>query len=94
MVICSLICELLIPGCRSLKEKRSQIKPLVERLHREFNVSAAEIDRLDSRDNAVIGCVMVSNQHAFSEKYMQQVIRFIEDHYQNLQIIHFRIEWY
>jgi hypothetical protein len=25
---------------------------------------------------------------------MQQVIRFIEDHYQNLQIIHFRIEWY
>jgi uncharacterized protein YlxP (DUF503 family) len=94
MVICSLTCQIQIPGCRSLKEKRSQIKPLVERLRREFNVSAAEIDRLDSRDNAVIGCVMVSNQHAFSEKCMQQVIGFIEERYQNLQIVNFRIEWY
>lgn len=94
MVICSLTCQIQIPGCRSLKEKRSHIKPLLERLRREFNISVAEIDRLDSRDNAVIGCVMVSNQHVFSEKCMQQVIGFIETHYQNLLIVDFRIEWY
>ncbi|OQY29775.1 MAG: hypothetical protein B6243_10930, partial [Anaerolineaceae bacterium 4572_5.2] len=28
-----------ISGCSSLKEKRGRLKPLLARLHREFNVS-------------------------------------------------------
>jgi uncharacterized protein len=27
-----------LPGCASLKEKRGRLKPLLARLHREFNL--------------------------------------------------------
>jgi uncharacterized protein YlxP (DUF503 family) len=37
--------HLHLPGCASLKEKRGRLKPLLTRLHREFNISAAEIDQ-------------------------------------------------
>ena len=36
--------HLHLPTCSSLKEKRGRIKPLMARLRREFNVSAAEMD--------------------------------------------------
>ena len=42
-----------IPGCASLKEKRRRLKPLITRLHREFNISVAEIDLQDSTANGV-----------------------------------------
>jgi len=32
-----------LPDCHSLKEKRGQIKPVIARLHREFNISVAEV---------------------------------------------------
>jgi uncharacterized protein YlxP (DUF503 family) len=85
---------LRIPGCRSLKEKRSHLKPLVNRLHREFNVSVAEIDRQDIWDEIVIGCAMVSSQRVFAEKYMQQVVAFIESNWNDLQLIDFKIEYF
>jgi len=35
-----LVMELEVPGCKSLKEKRGKLQPLLLRLRREFNVSA------------------------------------------------------
>ena len=92
MVICTLVCHLIIPGCRSLKEKRSQIKPLIARLHREFFVSVAEIDKQDIWDEAVIACVLVNNKHQFAEKIISQVLDFIEHYWKNLQISDHHIE--
>jgi uncharacterized protein YlxP (DUF503 family) len=93
MTICALICYLRIPGCRSLKEKRSRVKPLINRLHREFNVSSAEIDRLDQWDETVIGCANISNDPAFSEKCMQEIVDYIENQWNDLQIEDFKIEF-
>lgn len=93
MIICSLVCNLRIPGCRSLKEKRSRLKPLINRLHREFNVSVAEIERQDIWDESVLGCAMVGNQHAFTEKCMQQVVNFIDSRWQDVQVVDFKIEY-
>jgi uncharacterized protein YlxP (DUF503 family) len=61
-----------------LKEKRSRLKPLLARLQKEFNISAAEIDRNDTWQNAVIGCAMVSNDHGHLQKTLQRVVRWIE----------------
>jgi uncharacterized protein len=94
MVICTLVCNLRFDNCHSLKEKRSRIKPLLSRLHREFNVSAAEVDRQDIWDESVIACVMVSNQHAFGESCMQQIIDFIEKQWNDLQIVNVKIEYF
>jgi uncharacterized protein YlxP (DUF503 family) len=43
MIIGILTLQVQIPGCKSLKEKRSRLKPLIARLHREFNISVSEL---------------------------------------------------
>ncbi len=43
----SLTVHLHLPTSASLKEKRGRIKPLMNRLRREFNVSVAEMDLQD-----------------------------------------------
>ena len=93
MIICTLICEMIIPGCHSLKEKRSQIKPLIARIHREFNVSAAEIDKQDIWDQAIIGCALISNERQFAEKSISKVLTFIERYWNNVQITGHHIEF-
>jgi len=70
--------HLQIPGCRSLKEKRSRLKPLLARLHREFNISVAEVERNDHWDQAVIACALVSNDHNQTQRALQTIIGWVE----------------
>ncbi len=84
--------HLRIPGCASLKEKRSQIKPLLTRLHREFNISAAEIDYQDQWQNAMIGCTLVSNDVKYIERKLRKVVAWIEKHHPHLFIVEEYIE--
>ncbi len=81
-----------LPGCTSLKEKRSQVKPLLVRLHREFNISAAEIDHLDRWQSAILGCVVISNDTRHNQRVLQQVVSYIEANFPNLLIQQHRIE--
>jgi len=53
--------HLRLPGCASLKEKRGRLKPLLTRLHKEFDVSAAEMDLQDKWQETIIACGMVGN---------------------------------
>jgi hypothetical protein len=78
--------QLRIPGCRSLKEKRSRIKPLLARLHKEFNISTAEIGALDSWQSAQIACAMVSNDSAFTQRAFQSVVEWVETHWPDLEV--------
>ena len=66
------------PGTASLKEKRSKIKPILSRLHREFNLSVSEMSRQDAWQDTVIGCALISNDQAYIQKVFQQVVRFTE----------------
>lgn len=76
MSIAVLTLHLHFSGCSSLKEKRSHIKPILARLHREFNVAAAEIDLQDVWQDAVLACVTVSNDATLNRRLMQQVVEF------------------
>jgi uncharacterized protein len=84
--------HLHLPGCKSLKEKRSIIKPLIARLHREFNVSAAEVDFQDAWQQAVISCGMVGNDSAHIEKSLQAVTRWVEGNWPDGDVIEQTIE--
>jgi hypothetical protein len=84
--------HLHLPGCKSLKEKRSIIKPLISRLHREFNVSASEMDLQDAWQQAVIGCGMVGNDTVHLEQSLQAVSRWVEGNWPNGDIIDQKIE--
>jgi uncharacterized protein YlxP (DUF503 family) len=81
-----------LPGCSSLKEKRSRLKPLLARLHREFNVSAAEIDRLDAWSEAVLACALVSNDPAHTQRCLQEVLHWLEKNWQDVSLIEDRLE--
>lgn len=81
-----------IPGCTSLKEKRSRLKPLLARLHREFNVSVAEIDRQDAWQEAILACALVSNDAGHTQRSLQQVARWIDSSWPDVSLVDDRLE--
>lgn len=92
MSIGLLTLHLFLPGCTSLKEKRSLIKPILARLHREFNISVAEVERQDMWQEAVLACAMVSNDHDYTQRALQAVKDFLPGHWPDLEILEFHIE--
>jgi len=87
MSIGLLTLHLRIPGCSSLKEKRSRIKPLLARLHREFNVSSAEVDFLDAWQETLIACAVVSNDARQNQRLLQQIIDWVERDWPDVEVI-------
>ncbi len=61
MVVGILQVELLIEWAGSLKDKRRVVLSLKDRLHREHQVSVAEVGALDQWRTAVLGITMASN---------------------------------
>ncbi len=91
-MVATLTVHLHLPTCGSLKEKRGRIKPLIARLHREFNVSAAEIDLQDQWQEAVIACAMVGNERGYLEAALQNVAKWVEGNWTDGDVIESRIE--
>jgi uncharacterized protein YlxP (DUF503 family) len=92
MTIGLLTLHLRIPMCASLKEKRSQLKPLISRLRKQFNIAVAELEYQDSWKEAVIGCATLSNDKAHTQRSLQKIIPWIERHYPHINIIQDKIE--
>lgn len=84
--------HLQLPGCNSLKEKRSIIKPILTRLPREFNVSAAEVDRQDAWREAVLACTVVSSDPTQTMRVLQQVLAYVESNWPDAPIVDQKIE--
>jgi uncharacterized protein YlxP (DUF503 family) len=55
--------DLLLGDVRSLKQKRSAVRPLIAELRRRFDVSAAETDSLDLHRRAGVGVAVVAADH-------------------------------
>lgn len=86
-MIATLTLHLRLPGCRSLKEKRGRLQPLLHRLHREFNVSTAEMDLQDKWQESVIACGMVGNDRVHLEQSLQAVRRWVEAHWPDGEVL-------
>ncbi len=87
MALGLLTIHLHLPGCRSLKEKRRRIKPLLARLGREFNISVAEIDHLDEWQQAIIACAYVSNDRSTTQKALSGVLNWVERYWPDVSLI-------
>lgn len=70
--------DLLVAEGHSLKEKRQVTKSIIQRLQKRFNISAAETGHLDMLRRAEIGFALVSNETAYLDRKMQEIIAFIE----------------
>jgi uncharacterized protein YlxP (DUF503 family) len=62
----------------SLKEKRTIVKSIIDKVKHKFNVSIAEVENLDMHQSIVIGIACVSNSTEHSNSSIQNVIEFIE----------------
>ncbi|MDH3205240.1 MAG: DUF503 domain-containing protein [Gemmatimonadota bacterium] len=80
MVVASLTWELSLPGCSSLKEKRSVIRSLRDRLHSKFNVSVAETGAQDIHARAELTIALVATDGRLAESMLDKVDRYVDQH--------------
>lgn len=91
-MIGTLTVHLRLPGCASLKEKRGRIKPLLARLHREFNVSTAEMDLQDQWQETVIACALINSDAAHVRRSLQAVEKWLLANWPDGMLVDGRIE--
>lgn len=72
-----LLLEVATPWARSLKEKRSVVKPLAERLKTRFPVSVARLDGLDEHDWELLGVGAVSADAVWLEGVLSRARDFV-----------------
>lgn len=69
---------LSLPGPRSLKDKRRIVHSLLQRLHNEFAVAAAEVDDQDLWGRTTLGIAVVTNDGQHADQVLARVLRYIE----------------
>ena len=74
MVIGVLQVELTIDASQSLKDKRRVVKSIKDKLHREHQVSVAEVGQLDNQNIAVLGITMASNDVAYTQSVLDRIL--------------------
>lgn len=92
MSIGVLFVEIQIPGCTSLKQKRSVILSLLANIHKTYNVSASEFGKLDSRDESILACAIISNDPTHNRKILTTISTQISAERPDLEIIETKIE--
>ena len=69
--------DVLLGDVRSLKEKRSVVKPIVSELQRKFDVAAAEVGHLDVHRRAAIGVSVVAADAAHCGEVLDECERLV-----------------
>jgi uncharacterized protein YlxP (DUF503 family) len=84
--------ELMIPGARSLKEKRSAVRGLKDRLRSRFNASVAEVAYQDKWQRAIIAVCIIGSDKRQLESNMTMVRQLCEEA-QDVQITDMHQQW-
>lgn len=78
MVVVSQTWELSLPGCDSLKAKRSIVRSLKDRLRTKFNVSVAETGLQDVHARALVSVALVASDRRLAESMLDKIDHFVE----------------
>ena len=70
--------ELHVPGAHSLKETRSVVKSLKDRLHNEFNLSVAETGHHDVWQTAELTACVVAVDRRQADSVLASADRLVE----------------
>ncbi|MFI0735574.1 DUF503 domain-containing protein [Streptomyces sp. NPDC021225] len=77
MYVGTLSFDLLLGDVRSLKEKRSVVRPIVAELHRRYAVSVAEVGDQDLYRRAEIGLAVVSGDASHLTDVLDRCERWV-----------------
>jgi len=78
MIIGLLRTDILIPGCQSLKDKRSVVKKHLHRIRRTYNAAVAETDFTDKWRRAELSFVSINSKREVVEKTLGKILRELE----------------
>ena len=78
MVIASAVWDLNLPGCSSLKDMRSILRSLKDRLRNKFNVSVAETAFQDVHKRAQLTIALVASDGRYAESVLDKLDSFVE----------------
>lgn len=77
---------LQLPGCRSLKEKRGRLAPLLAGLRRKFALAAAEVDAQDTWQSSVVACAAISTDATHNQRVLQAALEWIQSHQTDVEV--------
>ena len=72
-----MVWELHLAACQSLKDKRSVLKSLKDRLHQRFNVSVAETAHQELWQRAELTASVVSTDRRHAESVLREADRLV-----------------
>jgi uncharacterized protein len=70
--------ELRLPGCTSLKEKRSALRGLTGLIKQKFNAAVAEVGYQDQHQRATIGVSVIADTKFHAQRVLHEVERHVE----------------
>jgi len=74
MIVGTVEIRLSVREARSLKDKRSVLLSLKDRLRRSFNVSVAEVGNQDVIQSAILGVAQVSNNGRYTNGSLDKLV--------------------
>ncbi|MBT5849402.1 MAG: DUF503 domain-containing protein [Acidimicrobiaceae bacterium] len=77
MHVLALKIELRLTACRSLKDKRAVLRPIIDGIRNRFTVAVAETDRQDEWQRATIGLAAISNSPGHASEMIDEAERFV-----------------
>lgn len=83
--------ELFNGASRSLKDKRRELKSLLDKLHNEFNVAAAEVEYQDTWQRTELAVAVVSNDARHNAMVLENVVSKIRTAHLSWQLIDYTI---
>lgn len=82
--------KLYLYEVNSLKEKRSIVRSILDKVHHKFYVAGAEVGENNQLDSAILGFASVSNDGVQVERNLQKVIQLIDQRF-DCEIM--KIDW-
>ncbi len=82
--------EIHIPQSRSLKEKRSVVNRLKDRLQGRFHLAVAEVDLNDLWQRAVLGVALVAQSESSARNGLEAARREVESELR-VELLDFRV---
>lgn len=92
MHVLALRLDLHLPRSRSLKERRSILRPVLEGARNRYSVAVAEVAHQDTWQRAALGFVAVSSSVRHVEEMIDEVERFVWS-FPDLEVVDSRRAW-
>jgi uncharacterized protein YlxP (DUF503 family) len=73
VIVAILTADLLFPGARSLKDKRSLLRGALDRVRSSFPVSAAEVGHQDLWQRSRVGVALVTTDPVMARTMMERI---------------------